>query len=626
MTRSEDERTVPDEIGTLVERPSARALPETHRERAGVDVAADTEVLSSAGGLARDPLVTVTVAPAAASNHDASSASVSGPSLRSSRLTQLDYRPDAVLRRDEIERTRTIGRLGGMMVLAGALAVPFLNGDPTAKVILTIAMIGSLLASGFVLYITAEPDRYSDRRIATVWWIHAFTNSACFYYFGAFSPAPIVAVLVLYWVALAHNRAAAYAFYAVVAVAQAGIAGLIIAGQIADRGVIAIGAVERTDQVVIQLLVQLVLFVALLVGFESRRTTLRKVQEMGEAVKAIAQRELLLQEARRDLERALRSRPEGRFTGHRLGPFLLGSVIGRGGMGEVYDAEHVGTGEPAAIKLLQLEGLRSPERARRFLRELAMAASVHAPNIVRVLEIGDESAEFPYLAMERLDGEDLGQWMRRRTPRLAEVLEMLQQIGEGITAAKAAGIVHRDLKPSNVFRATGPSGTAVWKILDFGVSKQEEHDGTLTQGNLVGTPAYMAPEQAQQGDVDHRADLYALAAIAYRAFTGARPFDARDIPKLLHDVVYQMPVRPSGLREVPADLDLVLAIGMAKRPADRFGSASELCDAIAAALDGKLAAALRARGDHLLSLLPWREPDDQPAAVVTPTDSPRPSR
>jgi serine/threonine protein kinase len=128
---------------------------------------------------------------------------------------------------------------------------------------------------------------------------------------------------------------------------------------------------------------------------------------------------------------------------------------------------------------------------------------------------------------------------------------------------------------------------------------------TLTAGFVVGTPSYMAPEQAAGGAVDHATDLYALAAIAYRALTGQPPFTAGEIAETLYKVVHGAPRRPSELGELPAELDLVLAIGLAKRPADRFGSAVELADALAAAVAGTLPAALRERGAELVRNGAW---------------------
>jgi len=168
---------------------------------------------------------------------------------------------------------------------------------------------------------------------------------------------------------------------------------------------------------------------------------------------------------------------------------------------------------------------------------------------------------------------------------------MLRQAGEGITAAARVGIVHRDLKPQNIFK-TG----STWKVLDFGVSRMIGSGETLTSGSIIGTPAYMAPEQARSRHVDHRTDLYALAAVAYRVLTGHPLFPAGDIAEVIYNVVHTAPRRPTSLAALPNDVDLALAIGLAKNQADRFATATELVDAIEAALDGKLPEPLRVRG------------------------------
>src|SRR5688572_14487396 len=182
--------------------------------------------------------------------------------------------------------------------------------------------------------------------------------------------------------------------------------------------------------------------------------------------------------------------------------------------------------------------------------------------------------------MERLTGVDLAGHLRERGRLdLDETIEMARQLAAGLEAARKAGIVHRDLKPQNVFRIDGPVPT--WKILDFGVSKLVGHGGTLTQGHVIGTPQYMAPEQARGEEVDHRADVYALAAIVYRCLTGRPPFGGAGVPQILYAVVHTLPPRPSSLAELPPGADDVLARGLAKRPGDRFADATAFAAALA---------------------------------------------
>jgi len=243
--------------------------------------------------------------------------------------------------------------------------------------------------------------------------------------------------------------------------------------------------------------------------------------------------------------------------------------------------------------MLAQTSLGNADHVQRFLRELRTASAIESPNVVRVLDIGEEP--LPHLVMERLHGRDLSSILRDRCVLPpAEVVELLEQVGAGITAAASAGVIHRDLKPQNVFLA----GTA-WKILDFGVSRLVDTSDTLTAGHLVGTPSYMAPEQARGARVDHRTDLYALAAIAYRCLTGHPPFASGDLGDVLYRVIHTPPRRPSSLAPLADDLDLVLAIGLAKDPADRFETAAELAAAVADGLALRVNDTLRHRGRKL---------------------------
>jgi serine/threonine-protein kinase len=241
----------------------------------------------------------------------------------------------------------------------------------------------------------------------------------------------------------------------------------------------------------------------------------------------------------------------------------------------------------------------------RFFREAEIAGKLSCPNVVRLVESGGSRATVPYLAMERLHGEDLAEYLRahKRMP-MRRVLTMLRQVGVGLDAARAAGVVHRDLKPRNLFLAK-VGGEEVWKILDFGVSKLMTHEGTLTQGAIVGTPATMAPEQASGKHVDHRADLFSLGVIAYRAITGRPPFAGDSSVEILYKVVHTMPPRPSELAVVGEEVELVLALALAKNPNERFDSAADLAQAFDAASRGRLDGQLAARARRLIASMPW---------------------
>jgi serine/threonine-protein kinase len=340
--------------------------------------------------------------------------------------------------------------------------------------------------------------------------------------------------------------------------------------------------------------------VGYLVARASRRSTKDAVTRLEVAVRELAQREALFQEAREDLARALRIGGRGRYTDQTVGCYRLGVVIGRGGMGEVYAAIHVGTGEPAAIKLLYRDAVDDSNDYARFVREAKVAAAIESENVVRLLDAAVEGAERPYLAMECLRGEDLGAILRReRRLSIDDTVEMASQVAAGLAAAHAVGVVHRDLKPSNLFRAERDRGDPVWKILDFGVSTLAGRGGTLTGQNVVGTPAYMAPEQARGGKVDIRTDVYALGALAYRVLTGRPPVSGKDVPAILYEVVHGVATPASQLVEVSDDVDAVLSIAMAKESGQRFETADELARALASARDGDLPDELRLRAAAL---------------------------
>jgi serine/threonine-protein kinase len=227
--------------------------------------------------------------------------------------------------------------------------------------------------------------------------------------------------------------------------------------------------------------------------------------------------------------------------------------------------------------------------------------------VVRVFETSNPDAPLPYIAMERLRGQDLSDYLRAHgRMRMTAVLRLIRQVGRGLDAARSKGIVHRDIKPRNVFCAEQPGARQpIWKILDFGVSKLIDAP-TMTHQNIVGTPSYMAPEQASGGDVSHRADLFALAVIAYRALTGRPAFPGDAPAAILYQVVHRMPPRPSDFTpKLNSDIDGVLAIAMAKDPWERFDSAAEFADALENARKERLPAALRERAARLQRTHPW---------------------
>jgi eukaryotic-like serine/threonine-protein kinase len=507
--------------------------------------------------------------------------------------------PLEALERDEMLRTRRFSFIGIAIGLAGAMSVALLPGDPTATVLVFSSIGIAIAAIFFLIYRTGDPIRF--RRPSTVLGlvIPAACVTSAIPFFGVFSPAPIILVLGIYFTGLGKNARLAFAVYAVCAGMQALISILVISGAVRDTGLIHLVPLATFDQIVVQALVQFVLLATMVTARMSRRTALVAVGELERAVRVAAHRDALLLEAREELERALRS-GRGRFTGQTLSGFELGTVIGRGAMGEVYEANDPRSGTRVAIKLLSQASLSNPNHVLRFLRELRTAIGIASPHVVKVLEVGESPV--PYLVMERLEGMTLGEILKtKRAMSAGEVGDLITQIGAGITAAAAAGIVHRDLKPQNLFLHRGE-----WKILDFGVARAIDQGDTLTSGHVVGTPSYMAPEQASGGTVDHCTDLYALAAIAYRCLTGYPPFAAGEIAETLYRVVHTRPRLPTEIApQLSPHVNLVLAIGLAFRPTDRFGAAVDFAGALVEALDGNLSDTLRSRGEAMIRNGAW---------------------
>jgi eukaryotic-like serine/threonine-protein kinase len=499
-----------------------------------------------------------------------------------------------------------------MVVVFGTavlLGLPFMDFDPRA---MTVLVIGCAIALPFYLYSAwalRRPGNYYHRgNTAVLAMAASISGFAGVYFFGFFSPALLATAMSLFFFGMSRHFAVALTIYVATAVSYTAAMLLMVAGVMEDRGVIRVVALSDRSTLVGIFLTQVIFALTFAIARSIQRALHNAAVGLEAQTRALAQREALLEEARRDLEQVLEIGGPGRFTEQRLGSFQLGVLCGRGAMGDVYEARHVVSGEPAAVKLLHRDTLRQPGQVRRFLREARIAASVQVANVVRVIEVGDDDAPIPYLAMELLHGRDLAAILRkRRRLPVEEVAELLRQVGRGLDAAHRAGVVHRDLKPQNIF-CSGEGELrhdGMWKILDFGVSRAIDIDSSLTHGQAIGTPAFMSPEQARGRTVDHRADLFGLGVLAYRALTGRPAFTGAEIPQILYDVVHGMPPRPSELVDVPAGIDDVLAVAMAKRPEDRFDSAAEMVAAFDAALAGAPVAALRGRAARTLAKFPW---------------------
>jgi len=485
------------------------------------------------------------------------------------------------LDRSDLSRMRAFHTFGVLAPVGAVLLSLLLGGDPGLRLafwagasLLSICNIG-------LVYLTMNPALYKPRSVGILWIVSTLGILPAVAYFGPFSAVVMVLMLGIVFIALGRERWTALATTGICIGGHVVISLPILFGWVSDRGVITSRYADHVQLWTAEFLVIAFLGSGYALGRWARATNAAALAELAQAKRVIGDKEQALAEVV-DQARVVNRANEGRWTHQTMGSFKLGLVLGRGAMGEVYEAVR-GDGVPAAVKLLNARGAASATMTERFHREMQVAARLDAPNIVRVYEVSPPDAPVPYLAMERLHGTDLATRLRAES-RLPsdELVVLLDQVARGLEVARLAGVVHRDLKPHNLFFHAG----AIWKILDFGVSKVLGSEGTLTGEGIVGTPQYMAPEQASGGQVTHLADVYALGAIAYRCLTGRSPFKGRDLAELVYQVVHTPPLRPGGLGRVSPLIEDVLAIAMAKDPRRRFPSALVFAQSFIAARRG----------------------------------------
>jgi serine/threonine-protein kinase len=246
------------------------------------------------------------------------------------------------------------------------------------------------------------------------------------------------------------------------------------------------------------------------------------------------------------------------------GRYRILSLLGTGGMGSVYRAEHEAIGRTVAVKVLHPEHCASPAERERFRREARVAVRLRSPHVVETLDFGEDAEGRLFLVMELLQGEPVRAVLAREGQLAPErVVRLLRQLLAGLEAAHAAGIIHRDLKPENLW-LDGSGLAERLRLLDFGIAKWTGPASGTEQtqaGLVVGTPEYLAPEQAVGGDVDHRADLYSVGVLTFVLLTGRHPFDTRDVRALLAAHAYRAVPSPStlapGLAAYPRLLEMV---------------------------------------------------------------------
>lgn len=275
--------------------------------------------------------------------------------------------------------------------------------------------------------------------------------------------------------------------------------------------------------------------------------------------------------------------------GAEIANYRVSRVVGRGGMGVVYVAEHIHLGRMAALKTISGVHAETPEFRERFVRESRLAAQIDHPNIVPIYDAGEAEGQL-YLAMRFVDGEDLDQLNEREAPLApGRVLDVFAQVASALDTAHAQGLVHRDVKPANVLlEPTGPGGHLHAYLADFGLTKHTGTDSGLTvTGQVMGTVFYVAPEQIEGREIDGRADQYSLGCMLFECLTGSRPFDSGGqlLATLNAHVNHPRPPVSAHRPELPAALDAVVARALSVSPDERFATCGEFVAAARAALD-----------------------------------------
>lgn len=313
------------------------------------------------------------------------------------------------------------------------------------------------------------------------------------------------------------------------------------------------------------------------------------------------------------------------FTGKTLGQYQLERIIGRGGMAEVYSAHQVNLGREVAIKVIKPDLIEDIEFLDRFKREVKLLSKLEHPNIVPVID-GGEDAGVVYLVMRYIKGGGLHHRLRSGIMDLHLVAKMLIQIGSALTYAHTkADIVHRDMKPSNVLL----DDTDNAYLTDFGIAKLLAGTTKLTASNTVlGTPAYMSPEQWRGEGLNATADIYSMGIMAYEMVTGRLPYEGDTSFTLMYKHFNEMPPSPRELvTTLPESLELVLLKSIAKDPNDRFQSAEEFGNAFRAAVEGRVVEVERPATKPINDPRPappltWQTGEKNPTTIPLEIDTP----
>src|SRR5450432_1570965 len=275
------------------------------------------------------------------------------------------------------------------------------------------------------------------------------------------------------------------------------------------------------------------------------------------------------------------------------GTYRVLRTLDQGGMGLVFEAEHARLRRRVAVKVLARHLASDAQALARFNREAEIISQLEHPHIVQILDFDTTERGEPYIVMELLKGESLAARLERDgCLPIAEAVRIVHQVASGLFAAHQSAIVHRDLKPANIFLTEMPGQGTLVKLLDFGISKRIGVGRSLTgEFDVLGTPDYMAPEQAlgKTASVDHRGDQYALAVIAFEMLSGQTPFSGSDIMEVLQKVMsVEAPPVERFAPHVPYTVSGVLARGLQKSPEARFSTVLDFASAFTSACDSTL--------------------------------------
>jgi non-specific serine/threonine protein kinase len=288
---------------------------------------------------------------------------------------------------------------------------------------------------------------------------------------------------------------------------------------------------------------------------------------------------------------------EKNLVGEKINSFDIVGVIGRGGMGVVYLARDTRLNRSVALKSIPAQIKNNSTAQMRFKREAELLASLNHPNIAVIYEIIEQNDAAGYLILEYIPGETLSERIKREPLKLEEALSIARQIAEAVSAAHEKGVIHRDIKPSNI--KLTPKGRV--KVLDFGLAKSSVGEGkdieiTSTEpGHIIGTPAYMSPEQARGKDTDHRTDIWSFGCILYHMLTGHLPFEGQTATDTLAQIIERQPDWQNLSQKIPENIRILLKRCLEKDPERRLGDITDAVTEINYTLDKSSSVALRSK-------------------------------